>query len=123
METCQPRSRVCWLDVPCDVLAMALWRRARQSQPFRTMRRELASCNLPTRNGREGTVRLYAWNTAVSVAFYGLLQGQLRCPPRPGHDHARALRGVADGLIAVACAMLKSQTTFDPSHGRSTPAA
>src|SRR5271155_4212279 len=30
----------------------------------------------------------------------------------PTHSHGRALRSVADRLLAVACAMLKSQTTF-----------
>ena len=32
-----------------------------------------------------------------------------------GHNHARALRSVADRLLAVACAMLKNGTLFDPS--------
>jgi transposase len=32
-----------------------------------------------------------------------------------GHGHARALRSVADRLLAVACAMLESQTVFDPN--------
>ncbi|WP_234896771.1 hypothetical protein [Sinorhizobium medicae] len=32
-----------------------------------------------------------------------------------GHSHGRALRSVADRLLAVACAMLKTGTTFDPS--------
>ncbi|WP_373414144.1 transposase [Ensifer aridi] len=32
-----------------------------------------------------------------------------------GHGHGRALRSVADRLLAVACAMLKTGTTFDPS--------
>jgi transposase len=32
-----------------------------------------------------------------------------------GHSHARALRSVADRLLAVACAMLKNGTLFDPS--------
>ncbi|HUD91881.1 IS110 family transposase [Sphingobium sp.] len=35
-----------------------------------------------------------------------------------GHGHARALRSVADWLIAVACKMLVSQTAFDPSLAR-----
>jgi transposase len=30
-----------------------------------------------------------------------------------GHKHGRALRGVADRLLAVACAMLRDGTTFD----------
>lgn len=40
-----------------------------------------------------------------------------------GHGHARALRSVADRLLAVACAMLESQTTFDPDHPRQRYAA
>ncbi len=40
-----------------------------------------------------------------------------------GHGHARALRSVADRLIAVACAMLQNQTLFDPNHPRQNHAA
>jgi hypothetical protein len=32
-----------------------------------------------------------------------------------GHSHGRALRQVGDRLLNVACAMLKSGTTFNPS--------
>lgn len=32
-----------------------------------------------------------------------------------GHSHGRALRSVADRLLNVACAMLKTGTTFNPS--------
>ncbi len=32
-----------------------------------------------------------------------------------GHSHGRALRSVADRLLAVACAMLKTKTLFDPN--------
>ncbi len=34
---------------------------------------------------------------------------------RRGHSHGRALRSVADRLLNVACAMLKSGATFNPS--------
>ena len=37
-----------------------------------------------------------------------------------GHNHARALRSVADRLLNVACAMLRSGTTFDPSIAAKT---
>jgi transposase len=40
-----------------------------------------------------------------------------------GHGHARALRSVADRLLAVACAMLRDQTLFDPNHARQRRAA
>ena len=33
-----------------------------------------------------------------------------------GHSHGRALRSVADRLLNVACAMLKTGTTFNPSR-------
>ncbi len=40
-----------------------------------------------------------------------------------GHGHARALRSVADRLLAVACAMLQDQTLFDPNRPRQNHAA
>jgi transposase len=33
-----------------------------------------------------------------------------------GHTHGRALRTVGDRLLAVACAMLQTQSVFDPTH-------
>ena len=33
-----------------------------------------------------------------------------------GHTHRRALRSVADWLLAVACALLRAGTPFDPGH-------
>ncbi len=44
---------------------------------------------------------------AVSKAKYAALRGR-------GHGHARALRSVADRLLAVACAMLRTQTCYRP---------
>jgi transposase len=42
---------------------------------------------------------------------------------RRGHSHGRALRTLADRLLAMACAMLKSQTLFDPDRRKPRPAA
>ncbi len=39
-----------------------------------------------------------------------------------GHGHARALRSVADRLLAMLCAMLRTQTPFDPSRHAKTAA-
>jgi transposase len=36
-----------------------------------------------------------------------------------GHNHARALRSVADRLLAVTCAMLAARTAFDPNRATS----
>ena len=33
-----------------------------------------------------------------------------------GHSYGRALRGVADRLLGVACALLQRQVLFDPDH-------
>ena len=38
-----------------------------------------------------------------------------------GHSYGRALRGVADRLLGVACILLRRQVLFDPDHGK--PAA
>ncbi len=53
---------------------------------------------------------------AASKAKYAALRAR-------GHGHARALRSVADRLIAVACAMLENQTLFAPDHPRQRYAA
>ena len=37
-----------------------------------------------------------------------------------GHSYGRALRGVADRLLGVACLLLHRRAMFDPNHG--TPA-
>ena len=44
---------------------------------------------------------------AVSKSKYAALRAR-------GHRHARALRGVADRLLKVACTMLENRTLFDP---------
>jgi transposase len=40
-----------------------------------------------------------------------------------GHSHGRALRSVADRLLAVACAMLARRTPFDPEYAAKRAAA
>ena len=35
-----------------------------------------------------------------------------------GHSHGRALRSVSDRLLAVACAMLRDHTLYDPRHNQ-----
>lgn len=39
-----------------------------------------------------------------------------------GCSHGRVLRGVADRLLAVACAILETKTMFDPTYGRGVAA-
>ncbi len=60
--------------------------------------------------------RVATQNDATSRAKYAALRER-------GHGHARALRSVADRLLAVACAMLRDQTMFDSNHARQRRAA
>ena len=39
-----------------------------------------------------------------------------------GHSYGRALRGVADRLLGVACVLLRRGMLFDPDYGSSAPA-
>ena len=39
-----------------------------------------------------------------------------------GHSYGRALRGVGDRLLGVACVLLRRGMLFDPYHGSSAPA-
>ena len=40
-----------------------------------------------------------------------------------GHSYGRALHGVADRLLGVACALLRRRVQFDPDHGAAEAAA
>ena len=74
------------------------------------------------RNACHGRMRnaVYHWsrtavqNDPVSRAAYASLRAR-------GHSHGRALRTIGDRLLAVACAMLRAQTDYDPALRR--PAA
>ena len=58
-------------------------------------------------------------------AFYELndpkCRGRYEALRARGHSYGRALRGVADRLLGVACVLLRRRTLFDPDHG--APAA
>lgn len=63
------------------------------------------------RNATYHWARVAAQHDSTSKAKYTALRAK-------GHGHARALRSVADRLLAVACAMLKNQSIFDPDLAR-----
>jgi len=75
-------------------------------------------------------VRRYACHGRLANAMYHWARVALQHDPRSrakyaalrsrGHSHARALRSVADRLLNVACAMLKTGTIFDPSIAKQT---
>ncbi|GAC1660052.1 MAG: hypothetical protein NVS9B15_24190 [Acidobacteriaceae bacterium] len=66
-------------------------------------------CNLRLRNA------LYHWSR-VSMQHDPRSREHYHRLRNKGHSHGRALRGLADRLLALLCAMLKSQTRYDPSR-------
>jgi hypothetical protein len=80
------------------------------------------SCIVVMRYGAHVRLRntLYHWariavqNDPKSRCRYAALRQR-------GCSHGRAIRGVGDRLLNVACVLLKRQTPFDPAHGQ--PAA
>ena len=80
------------------------------------------------RSGKSWIVlRRYACNPRLANAMYHWARVAMQIDPKSrakyaalrsrGHNHARALRSIADRLLNVACAMLRTGTTFDPSLG------
>jgi transposase len=67
------------------------------------------ACHLRLRTAVYHWARVAIQHDARSRARYAELR-------KRGHSHGRALRSVADRLLAVACAMLKTQSTFNPEH-------
>ena len=71
-------------------------------------------------------VRRLAVSRRLQNAVYNWALAALQYDPRSrakyrslrqrGHGHARALRSVADRLLAMLCAMLTTQTLFDPDR-------
>jgi transposase len=70
------------------------------------VQRRLA-CSHRLREALYHWARVAAQHDPVSKARYAALRAR-------GHSHGRALRGVGDRILAVACIMLKSQTLFEP---------
>ena len=66
------------------------------------------SCNLRLRNALYHWSRVSMQNDPRSREHYQRLRAK-------GHSHGRALRGLADRLLALLFAMLKSQTIYDPA--------
>jgi transposase len=86
------------------------------------------------RSGKQCIViRRYACNKRLQNAVYHwsrvAMQNDPDCRRRygelrsRGHNHARALRGLADRLLYVLCTLLERQTPFDPGYKSAQVAA
>ena len=58
---------------------------------------------------------VYHW-ARVAIQHDQLSRRRYTALRQRGHSHGRALRSVADRLLAVACAMLTRQATFNPEY-------
>jgi transposase len=70
-------------------------------------------CNLRLRNAMYHWSRVSMQRDSRSREHYHRLRSK-------GHSHGRALRGIADRLLALLCAMLRSRTLYDPARRQST---
>ena len=71
------------------------------------------ACNQRLRNA------LYHWARAASQTD-PLSRATYRAMRQRGHSHPRALRSLADRLLAVACAMLRNATLYDPAQRKNS---
>lgn len=80
------------------------------------------------RSGKSCTVIMrYAAHTRLRQTVYHWARSAAQRDPKVkaryaalrqrGHSHGRALRGVADRLLGLACVLLQKQTPFDPQYG------
>ena len=79
----------------------------RSGKSWRVVRRRASQRRLV--NALYHLGRVAVQHDPISKAKYQALRAR-------GHSHGRALRSVTDRLLAIACAMLRNRSCFDPSH-------
>ena len=70
------------------------------------------SCNPRLRDAIYHGARVHAQHDELAKKHYAELRAK-------GHSHGRALRGIADRLLAVRVAMLRTKTLYDPAGSSS----
>jgi transposase len=81
------------------------------------------SCIVMMRYGAHARLRntVYHW-ARVAVQHDPKCRSRYAALRQRGCSHGRAIRGVADRLLNVACVLLKRQTPFDPAYGETVAA-
>jgi transposase len=75
------------------------------------------SCRVEMRQACSGRLRAAVYHWARTATQHDTRARTRYTALRArGHTHGRALRGVADRLLAVACAMLQNRTQYDPNR-------
>ena len=76
------------------------------------------ACLVVMRYAAQGRSRNAVFHWArVAVLNDPRSRGRYEALRAPGHSYGRALRGVADRLLGVACVLLQRRALFDPDHG------
>lgn len=110
--------------------AIEPWRR-RDHQVLRVLS---GAAPVTRRSGKaRQVVRRSACNERLREAVYHWARVAMQTDPqcreryaalrRRGKSHGRALRTLGDRLLAMACAMLRNQTIYDPNYKRASPPA
>ena len=82
------------------------------------------SCVVVMRHAAQARLRQAVFHWArTAVQNDPRSRGRYEALRARGHSYGRALRGVADRLLGVACAMLRRRVPFDPDHGAAKAAA
>lgn len=95
-----------------------------QARDYHALRGLAGVAPVTHQSGKSRVVLMrYACHHRLQTAVFTWAQGSLRCDPRAkalytrlrqrGHTHARALRGVADRLLNLLIALLRTHTCFD----------
>jgi transposase len=105
-----------------------------QRRDYHALRLLTGVAPVTRRSGKSKQVlRRYAVNRRLANALHYWADAARRHDPLAkakyaalrarGCSHGRALRGVGDRLLSVACAMLRTQSEFDPDrHGQASAA-
>ena len=99
---------------------------------YHALRTHAGIAPVTKQSGKRRTVVMrYACNGRLRYALYHWARVAVTCDPasktyyaalrQRGHSYARALRSVADRLLRILIAMLKSESLFDSTHLRRSP--
>jgi len=99
------------------------------TRDYATVRALAGAAPVTKQSGKHRVVAMrYACHQRLRQAIYHWARVSVQCDERSqwhyralrarGHNHARALRGVADRLLSLLIAMLKTGTLYDPARRR-----
>jgi transposase len=99
---------------------------------YHALRTHAGIAPVTKQSGKRRTVVMrHACNGRLRYALYHWARVAVTCDPasktyyaalrQRGHSYARALRSVADRLLRILVAMLKSESLFDSTHPRRSP--